>query len=305
MHDTLFALLPIFVLIALGFAIRRGHLLSDAVWEGADRLTFYVFFPALLLRNLAVADLAALPSVGAVVAVAGATLVATVLVILLRQPARLTGGAFAAVLQGGIRSNVYVALAAGLALYGAEGNTIVALAIASSVPLVNVLSVIALAPKGHGIEGTVRVMLRNPLILACAAGIVLNGTVGGWSGARLPEVVDPVLSLLGRAALPIGLMSVGAGLDLAAATESGRATLVASLVKLGLLPMLTWLVFSLQGIGGPTAAVCILYAAVPTSVSAYAMTRQMGGDHKLMAGIITIETLLAMVTLPTWIAMLR
>jgi len=168
-----------------------------------------------------------------------------------------------------------------------------------------VISALALAPKGHGLGRTVRAVVFNPLVLGCAIGVVLNGLTGGWSGASLPPVVDPVLAALGRAALPLGLISVGAGLDLLAASDSGRAMVVASLVKLGLLPMLTWLALSLLGIGGAVAAVCVLFAAVPTSVSAYAMTRQMGGDHKLMAGLITVETLLAMATLPTWVLMLR
>jgi predicted permease len=182
---------------------------------------------------------------------------------------------------------------------------VVALAVAATVPLVNVISALALAPKGHGIGRTVRAVALNPLVLACAAGLVLNGATGGWSGARLPAVVDPVLAALGRAALPLGLISVGAGLDLAAALDGGRAMVVSSLVKLGVLPMLTWLGLSLLGVGGATAAVSVLFAAVPPSVSAYAMTRQMGGDHRLMAGLITVETILAMATLPSWVLMLR
>lgn len=305
MRDALFALLPSFVLIALGFALRRGRFLPEATWEAADRLVFYIFFPALLVRDLATADLAALPSLGAAAAMAGAVIVTSGLLLLLRQPAGLAGGAFAAVLQGSIRQNVYIGLAAGASLHGGRGATVVALAIAATVPLVNVISALALAPQGHGVSRTLRAVVFNPLVLACAIGVALNGLTGGWSGASLPPVVDPVLAALGRAALPLGLISVGAGLDLFAAADSGRAMVVASLVKLGLLPMLTWLALSLLGIGGAVAAVCVLFAAVPTSVSAYAMTRQMGGDHKLMAGLITVETLLAMATLPTWILMLR
>jgi hypothetical protein len=305
MHDALFALLPSFVLIALGFALRRGRFLPEAAWEAADRLVFYIFFPSLLLRDLATADLAGLPSLGAAAALAGAILVTSGALLLLRQPAGLTGGRFAAVLQGSIRPNVYIAVAAGATLHGGRGATVVALAVAATVPLVNVISALALAPKGHGASRTLRAVVFNPLVVACAAGVALNGLGGGWSGARLPPVVDPVLAALGRAALPLGLISVGAGLDLLAAADSGRAMIVACLVKLGLLPMLTWLALSLLGVGGVVAAVCVLFAAVPTSVSAYAMTRQMGGDHKLMAGIITVETLLAMATLPTWVLMLR
>jgi predicted permease len=304
MHDALSALLPSFALIALGFALRRGRFLPEASWEAADRLVFYVFFPALLLRDLATADLAALPSLGAAIAMAGAVLATTVM-LLLRQPAGLAGGAFAAVLQGAIRPNVYIAVAAGATLHGGRGATVVALAVAATVPLVNVISALALAPKGHGASRTLRAVVFNPLVVACAAGVALNGLAGGWSGAALPPLVDPVLAALSRAALPLGLISVGAGLDLLAAADGGRAVIVASLVKLGILPLLTWLALSLLGVEGGVAAACVLFAAVPTSVSAYAMTRQMGGDHGLMAGIITVETLLALATLPTWVSMLR
>jgi predicted permease len=305
MHGALYALLPSFVLIALGFALRRGRFLPEASWEAADRLVFYVFFPALLLRDLATADLAALPSLGAAAAMAGAVLATTVLLLLLRRVAGLAGGGFAAVLQGSIRPNVYIAVAAGAILHGGRGATVVALAVAATVPLVNVISALALAPKGHGPSRTLRAVVFNPLVLACAGGLAINGLAGGWGGAGLPALVDPVLGALGRAALPLGLISVGAGLDLFAAADSSRGMIVASLVKLGLLPLLTWLALSLLGVGGAVAAACVLFAAVPTSVSAYAMTRQMGGDHRLMAGIITVETLLALATLPAWFSMLR
>jgi malonate transporter and related proteins len=133
----------------------------------------------------------------------------------------------------------------------------------------------------------------NPLILACALGIVLNLT-----GLGLPPVLDRLLAALGSASLPLGLMAVGAGLDLGALRTAGARVGIATAFKLLLLPGLTAAALFAFGVGGPAYGVALLYATLPCSASAYVLARQLGGDAALMASIITVQTLAAILTMP-------
>jgi len=295
------ALAPVFLLIGLGYGLRRCGFLEAPFWAAADRLTFFVLFPALLVRNLATADLTGLPVTAMAAALAGAVAAIAGGLLALRRPlgARLglSGPAFTSLFQGAIRPNTYVGLAAALALYGPPGMTAAAVAVAVLVPLVNLLSAAVLARHaGAGAPGVGRtavMVARNPLILACLAGVALN-----WTGLGLPLGSGPVVAILGGAALPLGLLSVGAGLHVRAVRGARGVLLLASGCKLLVLPLIAVAVLTVLGIGGVAGAVTVLFAALPTSATSYVMARQMGGDHGLMAAIITVETVLAAVSLP-------
>ena len=171
------------------------------------------------------------------------------------------------------------------------------------VPLVNVLCVAVLARHGDGarptIGGVAVKVLGNPLILACAVGVGLNA-----AGLGLPPVVKPMAQILGRAALGLALLSVGAGLDFTAARAGGRALVIVSALKLAVLPALTALGCWVLGAGPVGTFVAVLFNGTPTATSSYILARQMGGDAKLMARLLAGETALAMATLPVILLLL-
>jgi hypothetical protein len=293
----IFAIAPVFLLIFLGYAVRARHLLADGFWEPAERLIYFVLFPALLVATLADAEFADLdiaPMAGALVAAIGA-MVAVLL--LLRPLLSLSGPAYTSVFQGVVRQNTYIGLAVAFAVFAEQGLAAAAVAVAVIVPLVNLLSVTVLARFGTGgqasWQGAARQVARNPLIIACAVGILLNVT-----GIGLPPVVGPLLEILGRAALPLGLMAVGAGLDLTAARTAGPPVAVAVGLRLIALPAVTVLACQLLDVGPVAAFVAILFNATPASPSSYILARLLGGDARLMAGIVTVQTALSLVTLP-------
>jgi len=296
------ALAPTFLLILLGYALRRSEFVTTAFWVSAEKLTYFILFPSLLVANLAEARLAGLP----VAAIAGAhglaiLAVATAAAIAagLGWRARLGGPAFTSLFQSLIRPNTYVGLAAAAGLFGAAGVTLTAIGIALVVPLVNVLCVLSML---HWIDGnrqtgwrTIVPLLKNPLILACLTGIALNA-----GDAGLPPIIGPFLKILGQAALPIGLLAVGAGLDPAAIRGGGRVLTVAALGKLVVLPLLTGGLAFAFGLRNVELAVTVMYAGLPVAPNAYVLARQMGGDARLMAAMISLTTLLAGATLPLW-----
>ncbi len=299
MTDIAAALAPIFALIMMGYLFRRAGVVPEPFWAPAERVTYYVFFPSLLVTSAATADLEGLEVAPMAAALACAILAAAAVLLAARRRLGADGAAFTSVLQGAIRPNVYVAFAAAAALFGEAGRSLTAVAIVVAVPLVNVVSVAALAryaaPAGTagGLGTIVGSVIRNPLILACALGGALNA-----GGIALPPVIGPLLEILGRAALPLALLAVGAGLDFAAVRAHGARVAVASAVKLAVLPALAYLACLAFGVGGLAASVTVMFASVPVSASAYVLARQMGGHTSLLAGIITATTLAAAVTMP-------
>ncbi len=292
------ALAPIFLLILIGHALRRFELVPAAFWLPAERVTYFLFFPCLIIDELARANLAAFDVLPMAAALVIATLAAALLLLAGRRLLPLDGPAFTSVFQGGIRFNTYVGLAAARALFGPAGLTLTAVGIALLIPLVNVLSIAVLAShgqdsKGASLKAVIGGLVRNPLIIGAAVGAFLT-----LSGIGKPPLIGDVVDILARAALPLGLLSVGAGLDLGAARSAGTGVLVSSGVKLLLLPALTALACLALGVDGLPLIVAVLFNALPCAPSAYILARQMGGDHTLMATVITVQTLLAALTLP-------
>lgn len=297
------SLAPIFLLILLGHAMKRGKFVPDTFWAPAEKVVYFISFPALLVASLAKADLAELAWQAIAVSLAGATLGAALLATLARPWLGGTAAAFTSAFQGSIRPNTYIGLAGAAALFGDVGVTLTAVCIAAVVPLVNILAVACLsvavpAQGGPRLVATLSGIARNPLILACIVGIALN-----VAGVGLPPIIGPLLEILGAAALPVGLLAVGAGLALDALRGTGRPLVMACILKLGALPLLALVILlGIQASGMEVSAaafgVALLYAALPCSASSYVLARQMGGDAPLMANIITLQTLLAAGTIP-------
>lgn len=291
------ALLPVAVLIGLGFALRTSRFMPEASWTPIDRLVYFILFPALLVQELANADLTGLP-----IARMAAVLLATQLSMALgagiaRRTLALPGPTYTSVLQCVVRWNTYVALALAPSVVPPEGLPLVALAVAIMVPVANVLSVVALARHGSagpiGFLRLVRAVATNPLILACLIGIVLN-----LGGITLPRLLQEPLGMLGRATLALGLLTVGAGLRPGGAL--GRIDVVALTTVTHLLvkPAIGVGLALALGLTGAPIEVVALACGVPTATSAYILARLLGGDAQLMAALVTATTLAALATLP-------
>ena len=289
------ALGPIFALILLGLGLRRLEFPGDGFWPAAERFTYFILFPALLVHRLALARLGDY-AVGSVAVVIAAQLLGmTALVYALRSWLQVDGPAFSSVYQGVIRFNTYVGLAVVLAVFQAEGGAVAALVMAIMIPLINVLCVLVLNMHTGGsatIGGVLRGLLVNPLILACLLGIGLNA-----GGIGLPWGSAAVLEILARAALPLGLLAVGAGLRVTGLSRPGLLAAVSGL-KLLVLPALAGVLCWLVEPGRLETAVLVTFAALPGASTAYILARQLGGDAPLIAAIVTVETALAMLTLP-------
>ena len=107
-----------------------------------------------------------------------------------------------------------------------------------------------------------------------------------------------MLETLAAAALALGLLAAGAGLDLGALKRSGVPTLCWSLVRILGLPALAIGLARALGVEGVSLAVIAIAAATPTATNGYILARQLGGDAPFMANLIATQTVLAAVTMP-------
>ncbi len=286
---------PLFALIVLGFALNRQDFPGPGFWPAAERLNYRILFPALLVSSLVRAPLTdpALLKLGG--GALTTILIAAAGLALLRLIRPIPAARFGPMLQGTVRFNTYLGLAITASLAGAEGMTRAAVYLAIAVPLVNVLSIIALSEADvlRRPGRLLRTMLRNPLILACLLGIAL-----ALLGVGLPYGGERFLELLARGSLPLGLLCVGAALR----PETLRGDLPAltgnSALRLLLVPGTAALVAALFELGPVEALVLVVFSAIPTAPTAYVLTRQMGGDGTLMAGLVTAQTLAAILTIP-------
>lgn len=296
MLDMLLMLWPVFALLMLGVLARRYDFPGESFWPLAEKATYFVLFPVLLVARLSQADIGSVSIGGIGLAVLLLLLAGTLLCYLLRPLLKLDGAEFTSFYQGAVRFNTYVGLAAVAALYGESALAVAAVIIAFMIPLLNVFCVLVFAFHAGGTPGwrpVIGNLVRNPLILASVLGMLLN-----YSGIGLPPLVAPVAELLGQMALPLGLLAVGAGLSLKALRAVGPVLLGASFIKLLLFPLLALALGELLALTEQTRNVLVLFAALPTAGSAYILARQLGGDAAMMAAIITGQTLLSALAIP-------
>ena len=301
------ALASAFAVIALGYLMDRRRWMTTEMWIGLQHMAYYVLFPALVISSLARADLGSAP-VGGMVAVFVTAMAAMSLILLLLRPLLLgrlglSGPRYSSVFQGSIRWHTFLALAIIASAYGDEGVALAAIAIATIVPIANVLCVVVItAHSSHGIPGPKRflkIVFTNPFVLSSIGGTALN-----VFGIPLVEPLAGTLDLLGSGATGVGLIVVGAGLKFRVIDSARGGVALAVALKLVVMPALVYGAALFWGVTGTALAVTLVAAAVPTATASYILARQLGGDGEYVAGILTVQIIVAAVTLPLilWLA---
>jgi malonate transporter and related proteins len=302
--DVAVLVLPEFALILLGASLRRWAWRSRDFWVELERLVYYVLFPVLLLRTTLAADLAASGAGAVLLAAVGATLAGALLGALVRWFPGVDRLTAASGWQTAFRFNSFIALAlvddrglAALALMGVLLGT--------SVPLVNVLAVTALARSAPGTAagrrgpGVLRAIATNPLILATAAGLA-----GNLAGLVVPPPVDATLSRIAAAAVPLGLLAVGAALQVGGLGRGHRlASAYLGAVRLLAVPAVALGLAALLGVAGEQRFVVLAFAAVPPATASYVLAARMGGHGAFVAAHTSATTAAALLTLPLWLAL--
>jgi len=294
------ALLPVFTVIVLGYYLRHSSLLDESAWRGLENLCYFVLFPVLLVKTLAVADIGS----AEIVRFSGALLFAIftmtglllLLYPLLHRYFNVSRAAFSSLVQGATRWHGFIALSIVGLLLGDVGVAYLAVTMAVIIPPLNIINIIVLAHYGEIENNLLQVLgklVKNPFIIACALGAFLNIT-----GLGLAPLLYNIADIIGSGALGMGLLAVGAGIHLSGIRDHRGLVVFGALLRLLGMPLLMLAGCLLFGVEGLPRTIAMLAGAVPTASSSFVLARQMGGDAPLMANLITLQVFAAVVTLP-------
>ncbi|HKJ04947.1 MAG TPA: AEC family transporter [Geopsychrobacteraceae bacterium] len=291
--DTILIVMPVFLVIALGYLLRRLQLLDEDFLFQTNRLVYVIFLPLLLFYKISQADFFSYFNGPLVI---GSSLVIAIGFALsylygsLRSFAPPVHGSFC---QGAFRGNLaYIGLSICLNAYGDDGLTRAGILMGFLVPVLNLFAVLAFllpARKRAADEkkpNWAKQLLLNPLIIASFIGLI-------WSYFRLPFplILHRGLEITTGLTLPLALIAIGGSFSLTRIKGDLRCASLSTAIKLLLLPLLAALILRGMGVVGTDLAVGILLAGTPAATATYIMAHQLDGDAELAASIVMISTL--------------
>ena len=288
---------PIFLLILIGHGLGRVGFPDVAFWSLSDRLAYWVLVPALLFSEIAGSEVRWTTLGGFTTVLLGSFLIAVAFALAAGRLLPMNGATASSVLQGSARHNIFIALAVAEHLFGAGGAALLVLGVAVLIPVTNVVVVVLVVALTGGslsarsLRTVAWELATNPLLIAVSLGLL----------AKLGPGEIPILKTaetLGRAALPIVLLSIGANLRVRTIGATSVATVASLMGKFVVFPAAALVLAYLLRLPPLEALVALLIAAAPTATSSYVVARQLGGDAPLMAEITTLQTIISAISLP-------
>lgn len=311
MDDLIFSLnatLPIFIMMMLGYFLRRIGLVTQEFADAANTFVFKICLPLVLFDDLYQMDIAAAWDGGFVAFCAVATLGSIALCWLIsrafgKQPWR---GEF---IQASYRSGAaFLGIAFLLSIYGEAGAA--PLMVIGAVPIYNVSAVVILELMRPGkvdrgvspelIRSTIRGIVTNPIILGILAGVA-------WSLLRIPmpQVLGTAVADVGGIATPLGLIALGASFSFRRAFAVGTPSIVASAIKLVGLELVFLPMALAAGYTGQKLVAVMMMLGLPSTVSGYVMARNMGYEGAVNSSVVMLTTLLSSATITFWLWLLK
>jgi len=291
MEQIFSSLIPIFSLIIIGYLFKKISFPSHEFWPMADKLTYYILMPSLLIFTLSKAKID-LSSIVFILTSILAIFTTMLFLMIFNKISPTINSSFTSIVQGGIRFNTYVFLALSTSILGQNGLVLSAIVITFAIPMINLfcITIFALYSQNSKIDFLylVKSIIKNPLIISCILGALIN-----FSGFSIPVSIDNLLKILSNAALPLGLLSVGYTLVLKEITSAKKDLTITIFAKFIALPFFMYFIAKAFYLDDIMVNVLVLFAIMPTAPSAFILARQLGGDLSLMTSIITVQTIVA------------
>lgn len=295
---TVEILFPLFLLLALGWGLRRAGWMSAQLTRETNKLIFQLFLPVLVFNNIR--DMSAGVTMEAGYAaylffgLLGVYTLAALLVPRFEKHPHKRG----VMVQGIFRTN-FAALGAPLmeAMFGETGLAMYSLALPIVIPMNNILAVIALSSPGQKRMRPLEMLksiFTNPLIVGCILGGIMLLT-----RLQLPTVVDTALRQLGSLASPLSLLVLGASLQWQGVRDNRAELVWTVLLKQAIIPVVMLGLAVLLGFRNEALGVMLILFGAPCAISSYPMAEAMGGDGPLAASQVVLTTLFSMGTLFT------
>jgi predicted permease len=295
-------LFPDFSLILCGWLLCRYTALNRSVWQPIEALVYYFLFPILLFGSIVRQPLdlggaSALIAAGVVLGLVGIALAYLLphLPVIGRHIDRRDHAAGA---QVAFRFNTFIGLALVERLAGPPGMQMLAILMGFCIPVLNTGAVWPMARQAGTHFGSA--IMRNPLILATVAGLAAN-----LVGLSLPHWLEPSVSRISGAAIVLGLMAAGAGLQLGSLAQNKTLAAALLAIKHLVLPVLALLIARVMALDAMQTTIFLCFSALPTASSAYVLAVRMGYNGPLIASLVTLSTLLAGLSIPFALGVLQ
>jgi len=302
------AVLPVFLVIAIGAGARRFRFIGQEFIDTANALVYYLLLPALLFYKIGTSNFREAFSVPLVAGGYVATVAAFLLATLLSRRLGISPAAQGSFVQGAFRANLaYVGLPIVFSAVGDAGLRKAGILLGFMVPLLNTLAVIALLlPHGtangrkENLLRVLRQLATNPLILSSFFGIA-------WSGFALPlpRLAGNTLDILSSATLPLSLLCLGGSFSFQRARSGFRVAALAASMKILLLTAIGIAAYRWMGLSGEDLRVGGIMMGCPTAVVTYVMASQLDGDTDLAGSIVVVSTAASAVTITGWLVFLQ
>lgn len=308
MENLVFALnatIPLFLLIALGYFLKRIHILTDGFLTASNKLNFKVTLPFLLFTDLATANFRETFDLKFLLFCAGATTIGFFAIWFLTKRLMKDKFCVGEFVQASYRSSAAVM---GLALiqniYGSAGMG--SMMVLASVPLYNIYAVLVLqtesqdGKKGGNIKKTLIGIITNPIIIA-----IVLGFVSSLIGIQYPKIISTALEYVARIATPLALICIGGDFDFGNALKSVKKSSVSAILKLIVLPLVFIPLAVLLGFETEKLVAITVMLAGPTTPSCFIMAKQYGYEGTITSSVVVLTTLFSSVTLTIFVFILR
>jgi predicted permease len=300
-------IVPIFLLVALGWFARRVGLLTSEFMVPANRLVFYIGIPAMLFVSLAKASLQASIQAQMVLYTMAALVLGCLIAWLAAHRMRIDGATAGSFVQSAFHGNFgYIGFAVVFYYLGEAGLVRASFLAGFLMILQNTLAVLILqfyAPSEGGCRHGGRTFLKiagNPVICAALAGMAYS-----LSGLPMPVVAERSLKILAGMALPLALLIIGGSLNFQAIRSGLTLAAGSAAIKLLITPAIAFGFYRLVGLAPAEYLPGLILMACPTATVTYVMAREMGGAPHLAVTTISVSTLLSIATLAGWLALAR
>lgn len=295
---------PLFCFLVLGGFLRKRSMIDAQLIKRMNKITHYVFLPALLFKNIIDCDLSKSMRGDLVLIAAVSSTISCLLAVGIACAVQKENPRRAALAQGMFRNNyVSFGIAIATSVYGAEAAGVVSMLIACIVPLNNIYAVTELTVFRHerpDFKKLLREIGTNPFVLAAVAGFAFS-----LLKLELPKMLYSTLGSISGMGVPMSMLMLGASFSFSDAGEYKKDIVIGVLTKLILLPLVFVPVYVMMGIRREALLVLLIALCTPPAASSHVMAGQMGADSKLAGHLIVFGSAASMVTIFTWLFVLK
>ena len=308
MQNLIFSLTlvaPVFLIVALGYFLKRIGVINENFVSVSSKIVFTISLPALIFLEVSSIHLEEILNVNLILFVYAGTLVTFAAVWITAGFFTRAGKDKASFIQGSFRGNfAIVGLAIIVNYYGIDNLGKASLVLAFTIPLYNILSVIALTvplkEKEHKYSNTFFEILKNPLIIAVFAAIPFS-----YFGIIIPGFLKTSIGYLSALALPLALVGIGGFLSFSDITKESSLTVISTILKLLVFPaIMTFAAYLLDFRGIDLGIIFILFAC-PTAIASFIMAEAMGANSRLAGNILLLTTLVSVITITLGLFILK